>query len=198
MESITELLLALEQSDDDGTCRDAVYRAVYPELRGMAARFMSRESPGHTLQPTALVNEAYLRLVDHESIGWRSRGHFFALAARVMRRVLVDHARTRSRLKRGGDHSRVTLDDLVVTDGGMAEGRMIDVIAFDQALSALEGEHERMARVVEMRVFGGVDVIDIAVILGVSERTVRGDWSFASAWLAQHIKSARPEDRRRG
>lgn len=191
MTSITELLLALESSDGDPQHREAAYRAVYPKLHAMASNFMRSESNAHTLQPTALVSEAYLRLVDQESVSWKSRAHFFALAARIMRRVLVDHARTRARVKRGGDFERVTLHDFLATDENASEDRLVDLIAFDQALRSLESEHERMAQVVEMRVFGGLDVAEVAGTLGVSERTVGGDWAFASVWLAHRLKKER-------
>ncbi len=188
MDPITELLLALEESDGAPEHRDAAYRAVYPRLHAMASSLMRGESGTHTLQPTALVSEAYLRLVGHESIGWRSRAHFFAIAARIMRRILVDHARTRSRIKRGGDQTRVTLHDFLAAEDPSGDGGLIDLVAFDQALSALEDHSERMAKIVEMRVFGGLDVREVAMILGVSERTVSGDWAFASVWLAHRLR----------
>ena len=193
MESITELLMALEDPDGSAEHREAAYRAVYPRLHSMASQLMRGESESHTLQPTALVSEAYLRLVGQESIGWRSRAHFFAIAARIMRRILVDHARTRSRIKRGGDQRRVTLHDFLAADDAASAGGIIDVVSFDQALSALAEHSERMAKVVELRVFGGLEVKEISMLLEVSERTVSGDWAFASVWLAHRLRGSSEE-----
>ncbi len=194
--SITALLQALDDDHRDAAreqaASEAAYEAVYPHLRAMAASFMRREPSGHTLQPTALVNEAYLRLADQSVLGWRSRAHFYAIAARIMRRVLVDHARKRASRKRGGDHERITLQDVLAVDPG-GEERLLDLISFDQALGRLEPEHGRMARVVEMRVFGGLTVPEIAGLLEVSDRTVAGDWAFACMWLARTMAQDRGE-----
>ncbi|MBD3222157.1 sigma-70 family RNA polymerase sigma factor [bacterium] len=184
--SITALLRALDSGERDADHEQAAFEAVYPHLHAMAANLMRSERATHTLQPTALVSEAYLRLVDQSAVSWRSRTHFFAIASRIMRRVLVDHARNRSRQKRGGAYERVTLRDVLAVEGDH-EDRLIDVIAFDQALARLEAEHERIARVVELRVFGGLTVPEVAAILDVSERTVGGDWTFACMWIARVI-----------
>lgn len=182
--SITALLQALDADDRDAAREQAAYQAVYPHLHAMAANLMRREQSDHTLQPTALVSEAFLRLVDQSALGWRSRAHFYAIASRIMRRVLVDHARRRSSQKRGGQYERITLQDILAVDPG-GEERLLDLISFDQALGRLEQEHERIARVVEMRVFGGLTVVEIAALLDVSDRTVTGDWTFACMWLAR-------------
>jgi len=191
--AITALLRTLEAPDADRGREQAAYEALYPHLRAMAGNLMRRERPDHTLQPTALVHEAYLRLVDQSAVTWRSRAHFFAIAARIMRRVLVDHARGRSRLKRGGVQERVTLHDVLAVDGA-PEGRLIDLIAFDQALRQLEAQHARLARVVELRVFAGLAVAEVAALLDVSERTVTGDWTFACMWLARTLADGEPRE----
>jgi RNA polymerase sigma factor (TIGR02999 family) len=182
--TITALLQALDDGQRDEQREQAAYDAVYPHLRAMAANLMRRERAGHTLQPTALVNEAYLRLVDQSELGLRSRTHFYAIAARIMRRVLVDHARKRASLKRGGDHERITLQD-VLAIAPAEQDQLLDLISLDRSLEQLAEEHERMARVVEMRVFGGLTVPEVAAMLGVSERTAAGDWRFACMWLAR-------------
>ncbi len=146
---------------------------------------MRGERDGHTLQPTALVNEAYLRLVDQNRIGWRDRAHFFATAAIVMRRILVDHARARDASKRGGVWRRVTLTDQITA----AEGGLLDTLALDQALSRLSEMDERMAKVVEMRFFAGMKMEEIAHVLGVSRRTVAEDWNMAKRWLRKALSS---------
>jgi RNA polymerase sigma factor (TIGR02999 family) len=165
-------------SDED------IFAAAYNMLRGRARRLIAAEAVGHTLQPTALVHEAYLRLAGTDNDGWQSRAHFLAVASRAMRRVLIDHARTRSRQKRGRGWSRVTLhDDL----GYEASGRtidLLDIIQLDRSLQDLEREHERMGRVAEMRLFGGMAMEEIAANLGVSVRTIEGDWAFVRRWLA--------------
>ena len=183
---VTEILLSLGSDGPDNlAAQEKLYTAVYDELRQVAARLMRREREGHTLQPTALVNEAYLRLVDQNRIGWRDRAHFFATAAIVMRRILVDHARARDASKRGGVWRRVTLTDQIA----VGESGLLDTIALDQALSKLSEMDGRMARVVEMRFFAGMKMEEIAHVLGVSRRTVAEDWNMAKRWLRKALSS---------
>lgn len=158
---------------------------VYNELRRMARRYMRGEREDHTLQSSALVNEAYLRLADHQNIDWQDRVHFFAVAAVAMRRVLVDHARARNGLKRGGGALKVALDDAVDVAGEQAA----HLIALDDALRALATFDERKARVVELRYFGGLTAEEAAEVLGVSLATVERDWSTARAWLLRELSA---------
>jgi RNA polymerase sigma factor (TIGR02999 family) len=161
---------------------------VYDELRGLARKFFRRERPDHTLQPTALVHEAYLRLVDQTRIGWQGRTHFCAICARAMRQVLIDHARSRKRLRRGGERQKVLLDSRVAP----AEFENVDVFALNEALEKLAALDARQAQVVELRFFGGLNVDEVAHVLGVSKRTVEGDWTHAKAWLRTEL--GREED----
>jgi RNA polymerase sigma-70 factor (ECF subfamily) len=156
---------------------------VYEELRHQAARYLRRERPGHTLQTTALINEAYLRLIDAKDIHWQSRAHFFAIAANLMRRVLVDHARRRDAEKRGGANIRLTLDESIV----VANEIDVDLLAIDQALDRLAMIDPQQARVVELRFFSGLSVEETAAALGVSPKTVKRDWGVARAWLRREI-----------
>ncbi len=144
---------------------------------------MREERPDHTLQPTALVNEAYCRLVDQKRMGWQNRAHFFGVAARAMRQILVDHLRKRNAAKRGGGLYRITLDDRL----GVGCDRDMKVFELDEALTRLAGMDERMAKVVELRVFGGMTVEEVAHILGVSMRTVQNDWRVARMWLSREF-----------
>ncbi|MFO0831016.1 MAG: sigma-70 family RNA polymerase sigma factor [Phycisphaerales bacterium] len=159
---------------------------VYDELRRLAASRMAQEPAGHTLQPTALVHEAYLRLVKEEDVAWQGRGHFFAAAAEAMRRILIERARRRGRIKHGGEHRHVSVEEFEPGgSGGDAEG--LDLLALDEALERLRGEDERLGRVVTLRFFGGLSVEQSAEVLGVSERTVKRDWEFARAWLFKEM-----------
>lgn len=163
---------------------EGVVAAVEGQLRLIAAQALRGERPGHTLQPTALANEAFLRLVD-QRVAWNDRVHFFAIAATAMRRVLVDHARARARLKRGGGSDRVALPpEAIAGDDGTG---VVDCLALDEALEALRALHERQARIVELRFFGGMAMRDIAELLGVSLRSVEGDWAMARAWLRRRL-----------
>jgi RNA polymerase sigma factor (TIGR02999 family) len=159
---------------------------VYEELRRLARGFMARESRDHTLQPTALVNEAYLRLVDQSRVDWRGRSHFRAVGARVMRRILIDHARRRGGLKRGGDLQRVTLGDSILSPPD-PDVDLPELLALNDALDELARLDERQARVVELRFFGGLTTVEIAETLGVSERTVADDWKHGRAWLKREL-----------
>ncbi len=177
---VTRLLHELQQGATDAG--EQLIRLVYEELHGIAERYMRRERGDHTLQPTLLVDEAYLRLVDQRRVSWQSRAHFFAIAAQAMRRILVDHARRRGAARRQGGQ-RVTLRADVAT----APPRPLDLIALDDALSRLAALDARQAQVVELRFFGGLDVVQTAEALGVSSATVKRDWAFAKAWLSREL-----------
>ena len=180
---ITQLLTAWREGD--GTALEKLMPMVYRELRRIAGNFMRRQDRGHTLQATALINEAYLRLVDSKRVNWQSRTHFFAVSAQLMRRVLVDSARQRNSQKRGGDHLRITLDervDLPLQDN-------TDLVALDEALSRLAKLSPRQCQVVELRYFAGLTEEQIAETLKISERTVRRDWNLARTWLYRELQN---------
>ena len=180
-ENITQLLN--QWSDGDERALDRLTPLVYEELRQQAARYLRRERPGHTMQTTALINEAYLRLIDAKEVRWQGRAHFFAIAATLMRRILVDHARQRNAAKRGGAPVHVTLDRIAAT----ANQSNVDVLAIDQALTKLAAIDRQQAQIVELRFFSGLNVEETAAALGVSPRTVKRDWSVARAWLRREI-----------
>jgi len=184
---LTQVLQRIDQGDP--TARDRLWPLVYDELHGLARKAMAGERRDHTLQATALVHEAWLRLVGREPVGFNGRTHFFATAAQVIRHVLVDAARAHRADKRGGDRGRITLtgfgDAEAAADHASADD--VDLLALDEALEALAALDERQARVVELRFFGGLDVAATAAVLGVSERTVKGDWRVAKAWLARRL-----------
>jgi RNA polymerase sigma factor (TIGR02999 family) len=180
-EEVTGLLRAW--SDGDQAALDKLMPLVYAELHRLAKRYMGREHAGHTLQTSALVNEAYLRLVDAHGVRWQNRTHFFAVSAQIMRRILVDFARARQNLKRGGGARQVTLDEgLVVSPESGA-----DLLALDEALEKLAALNPRQSKVVELRYFGGLNEEEVAAALNVSSRTVRHDWSLARAWLYREL-----------
>ena len=179
---VTRLLRAWSSGDADAL--NALTPLVYEELHRRAHWYMRREHADHTLQTTALVNEAYLRLVDLQQVSWRDRAHFFALASRVIRHVLVDAARSRRSLKRGADASPETIDEnLLVSTTPPA-----DIIALDDALRALAAFDDRKNQVVELRFFGGLTVEETAEVLGVSPETVKRDWKLARAWLRRELR----------
>jgi RNA polymerase sigma factor (TIGR02999 family) len=180
-ENITQLLN--EWSDGDERALDRLTPLVYEELRQHAARYLRRERPGHTMQTTALINEAYLRLIDAKEVRWQGRGHFFAIAANLMRRILVDHARQRNAAKRGGSPIHVTLDRIVAR----VKQPEVDVLAIDEALTKLAAIDRQQAHIVELRFFSGLSVEETAAALGISPRTVKRDWSVARAWLRREI-----------
>lgn len=180
-ENITQLLN--QWSDGDERALDRLTPLVYQELRQQAARYLRRERPGHTMQTTALINEAYLRLIDAKEVRWQGRAHFFAIAANLMRRILVDHARQRNAAKRGGSPVHVTLDRIVAT----ANQSKADVLAIDEALTKLAAVDRQQAQIVELRFFSGLSVEETAAALGISPRTVKRDWSVARAWLRREI-----------
>ena len=182
MEEITRLLA--RWADGDGQAFEALMPVVYEELRRLANHYLRQERSGHTLQPTALVHEAYLRLAGVHDLRFRSRAHFYGAAARVMRRVLVDHARHRGRIKRGGpEREMVAFDEAIDTP----IDAQVDFVALDEALVALEHISPERARVVELRYFGGLSVEDTAEYLGVAPATVKRHWAFARAWLFQRL-----------
>ncbi|HXH06871.1 MAG TPA: sigma-70 family RNA polymerase sigma factor [Vicinamibacterales bacterium] len=166
--------------------RDQLIPLVYDELREIAGRWLRRERTGHTLQPTALVHEAYLRLVDQRRVRWRDRAHFFAVAATTMRRVLVDHARRRGAAKRGGGAATIPIDDEV-----LGTALAPDILALDEALSALAALDERQVRIVELRVFAGLTIEEAAEVLRLSPSTIKADWSLAKAWLYRELHEKR-------
>jgi RNA polymerase sigma factor (TIGR02999 family) len=168
----------------DQAALDKIVSLVYDELHRLAHIYMLRENPGHTLQTSALVNEAYLRLIDANQVEWKDRAHFFAIAANVMRRILVQFARSRNSRKRGGGTIEVSFDETAVFS---ARGDA-DLTALDDALNALANIDPREARVVELRFFGGLSEKETAEVLGVSDRTVRQDWNHAKAWLVNELK----------
>ena len=160
---------------------------VYDELRRLAREYLRRERSGHTLQPTALIHEAYLRMVDQTEASWQNRAHFFGSAARAMRRILVEHARSRQAAKRGGGVPRLSLD---AADGVAAPSGETDLVALDGALQSFAISYPRQSEVVELKFFGGLEAREIADVLQVSEKTILRDWNFAKLWLQRELSSA--------
>jgi RNA polymerase sigma factor (TIGR02999 family) len=190
VDDITTLLVAWGRGDE--AALQQLIPLVHRELHQIARRCLKNERPDHTLQPTALVNEAYLRLVDVRRMSWKNRTHFLAMSARLMRRVLVDFARSRQYQKRGGGLMKVSLDEA----HGVSTERGQDLVALDEALTTLSAIDERKARVIEMRFFGGLTVEETAAVLDVSRETVLRDWRLARAWLMRELlKSASDLDR---
>lgn len=183
-ERVNEVTLILRRwREGDDEAAERLFPIVYDELRRLARSYISRERSDHTLQPTALVHEAYMRMVDQSLPSVEDRTHFFALAARVMRQVLVDYARSRNAEKRGGAAHRLSIDDIELS-GEQTAG---DLLQLNDALNRLETIDERKSRVVDMRFFGGLSEAEIAGVLGVSEKTVRRDWQFAKLWLYREL-----------
>jgi len=182
-QDVTKLLARLETGDREA--EEQLFSAVYQELRRIASRHMRKESPGHTLQTTALVNEAYLKLVKQREVDWKSRSHFFGVSAQIMRRILVDHARTRNAQKRGGGVAPLPLNEGLV----FSDERCEQFVALDDALNKLETEDKRVSRVVEMRFFSGLSVDETAEALKISPRSVKRDWSFGRAWLRAELET---------
>ncbi|HZS09484.1 MAG TPA: sigma-70 family RNA polymerase sigma factor [Blastocatellia bacterium] len=178
---VTALLLAWNQGDDSAL--EKLIPLVYDELRRLAHRYMGGERQDHTLQTTALVNEAYLRLIDSSRVRWQNRAHFFAVSAQLMRRILVDFARSRNYRKRGGEAVQVSLDEAAVISSEPGA----DLVALDDALKALAAFDARKSRVVELRFFGGLSVAESAEVMGVSEDTVTRDWNLAKVWLLREL-----------
>ncbi len=181
-QDITRLLVAWGEGDKDAL--DRLMPFVYSELRRLAHAYMRRQKSDHTLQTTALVNEAYMRLIDTSRVRWQDRNHFFAMSAKMMRRILVDSARSKNARKRGGGEHMVTFDEALP----VVEAKAADLIDLDDALTRLAELDERQSRIVELRYFGGLTEEEIADVLEVSARTVRRDWSIARAWLFRELK----------
>ena len=179
-EDVTRLLRQLRLGDQDAAGK--LISAVYGELRQMAGRAMRNERPGHTLQPTALVHEAFLKLAGGAGVEWRDRAHFFGVAARLMREILVDYARKRSAAKRGSG-ARITLDESLL----ISEDRLGDVIAMDEVVKRLEALDPRQGRIVELRFFGGLSVEEVAEVMQISTPTVKREWQSAKAWLHREL-----------
>jgi len=175
--------LLADWSNGDKAALDKLMPLVYDELRRLAHHYMNRERPGHTLQTTALVNEAYLRLVDQRHVRWQNRAHFFAIAAQMMRRILVDHARSHQYAKRGGHARQVSLDEAAVA----SQERAADLLALDEALTELAAIDPQQARTVELRFFGGLSIEETAEVLGLSPATIKREWGAAKAWLYREI-----------
>lgn len=181
-EDVTLLLSALTRGEEHAASK--LIPLVYDELRRLAAAYMRRERVDHTLQATALVNEAYMKLVEQRAVDWQSRAHFFGIAAQLMRRILIDHARGHLRQKRGGEHIVVSLDE----DFILSERQGDELLAVDESLNQLAKIDPRQARVVELRFFGGLTVEEAAQVLGISPKTVKRDWNVAKAWLYADLK----------
>jgi RNA polymerase sigma-70 factor (ECF subfamily) len=184
---VTRLLAEMRHGNHNA--EERLIALMYGELRRIAARYMRNERPDHSLQPTALVNEAYLRLKKMRAVDWQSRSHFLAVSAHTMRQILVDHARAKNAGKRGADWSQVTFTGQI----GVAAEPPVYIVELDEALARLESFDQRQARIVEMRFFGGLSEDEIGAELGISERTVKRDWRIAKAWLYHELsQSAEP------
>jgi RNA polymerase sigma factor (TIGR02999 family) len=181
-QDVTRLLIRL--TEGDRAVLDDLLPLVYGELRRVAAGYLRRENSGHTLQPTALVNEAYIRLVDQTQVRWQNRAHFLGVAAQMMRRILVDHARSRQAEKRGGDYQKLSLDENIDVSGD----RSAELVALDEALDRLAALDPQKSRIVELRFFGGLSVEETAELIGVSAPTVKRQWRMAKAWLYGQVQ----------
>src|ERR1044072_9455668 len=181
--SVTQLLVAW--SDGDQSARDQLISVVYEELHQLAHRYMKRESPGHTLQTSALVNEAFVRLVDQKNVRWQNRAHFFGIAAQMMRRIQVDYARSRNYARRGGGAAQISLDEALI----VSDERSAEVVNVHEALERLAELDARKSQIVELRFFGGLSIDETAVVLSVSPGTVMRDWTLAKAWLRREMTS---------
>jgi RNA polymerase sigma-70 factor (ECF subfamily) len=184
-ENITQLLI--EVTNRNSAAVDVLLPLIYDELRSLAANYLRRERPDHTLEPTALVHEAYLRMVDQTQVNWQNRAHFFGVAAQMMRRILVDHARAHNAEKRGQDFQKLSLDENI----DKAVERSSEIIALDDALQALFEMDEQKGRIVELRFFGGLSIDETAEVMGVSAPTVKRQWRMAKAWLYGQVQGQR-------
>ena len=182
-DEITRMLI--EWSNGEREALHKLIPLVYAEMRQIAGRVLRRERRDHTLQPTALVHEAYLRLVDQRNVNWQNRAHFFAIAAQAMRRIVVDHARRHNALKRGGDNLKVELEAALALPGA----KDLDVVKLDDALVALAAFDPQQSRIVELRFFGGLSIEETAEVIGISPATVKRDWSMAKAWLHREMQA---------
>jgi len=182
-EAVTALLV--EWQNGNQAALDQLMPLVYAELRLIAGRYLSRESSDHTLQSTALVHEAYLRLIGQQRVQWQNRAHFFGIAAQMMRRILVDHARHQHRIKRGGAATMLSLDDAIAASEPAPD---VDLIALDEALTLLTSLDPRGARIVELRFFSGLTIEETAEVMGISAGTVKREWNTARAWLYRELR----------
>jgi len=181
---VTQLLV--DYSNGKREALDVLTPLVYGELRNLAARYLRRERSDHTLQSTALVHEAYLRLIDQNQVRWQNRAHFFGVAAQMIRRILVDHARTKHAQKRGGNAQKLSLDEAI----GLPQQRDLDIIALDDALKLLAELDAQQSKVIELRFFGGLSIEETAEALGISPATVKREWVTARAWLLRQLSRA--------
>jgi RNA polymerase sigma factor (TIGR02999 family) len=182
MENITQLLI--EVTNRNSAAVDVLLPLIYDELRSLAANYLRRERSNHTLEPTALVHEAYLRMVDQTQVNWQNRAHFFGVAAQMMRRILVDHARAHNAEKRGQDFQKLSLDENI----DKSDERSSELIALDDALATLSQMDEQKGRIVELRFFGGLSIDETAEVLGVSAPTIKRQWRMAKAWLYGQVQ----------
>ena len=180
-----------EWKNGDATAVERLFPLVYEELKRRARSYLNQERSDHTLQPTALVHEVYLRMINLNRIKWEDRAHFYAISATTMRRILVDHARELAAEKRGGEMQRITLDNLKISD----EDKLTDLLELNEALTKLAAVEERKARVVEMIFFGGLSQKEIAEVLQITERTVHRDWQFAKLWLYRELKQKTSQEK---
>jgi len=171
-------------ADMNGVLSEPLLQLVYSELHRQAHRFLKKERAGHTLRTTALVHETYLRLAKQQSVNWENRSHFFAIAATMMRRILIDYAKTRHRVRRGGVNSDLPLEEALTVAVSDTD---FDLFALDEALNRLASKDEHLAKVVELRFFSGLDVVETAAVLGISESTVKREWQMAKAWLHREL-----------
>lgn len=176
-------VLLSQINNGDSSAPEELLPLVYHELRKLAGGYLKNERPGHTLQPTALVHEAYLRLVDWENTSWQNRSHFFAVAAQIMRNILVDHARKKKAVMHGGNVQKLSLDEAI----SFSQVTEIDLVDLDDALKELEKLDERQSKIIELRFFAGLTIEETAHILGISTMTVSRDWNFAKAWLYRRL-----------
>jgi RNA polymerase sigma factor (TIGR02999 family) len=183
-DEVTRMLIAW--SNGERGALDQLIPVVYGELRQLARRALRSERRDHTLQPTALVHEAYLRLVDQRNVNWQNRAHFFAIASQAMRRIVVDHARRHNAIKRGGDNMKVELEEAMLLPGA----RDLDVVKLDDALTTLAAFDPQQSQIVELRFFGGLSIEETAEVIGISPATVKRDWTMAKAWLHRELQSA--------
>jgi RNA polymerase sigma factor (TIGR02999 family) len=182
-QSVTQMLLAWGNGDKEAL--DHLMPVVYDELRRQAARYLRRERPGHTLQTTALIHEAYIRLIDQKHVRWQNRAQFFGIAAQLMRRILVDHARSKQAVKRGGEDVKLQLDEAMI----VGRSKDVNLVALDEALKALAEFDEQQSKIVELRYFSGLSIEETAEALSISPATVKRDWAMAKSWLHRELKS---------
>jgi RNA polymerase sigma-70 factor (ECF subfamily) len=182
---VTQLLI--EWSNGDKAALDKLMPLIHEELQRLAHHYMSRERPGHTLQTTALIDEAYLRLINRKDVHWQNRAHFFAIAAQVMRSILVDHARSHAYAKRGGGARKIAFEDAML----VTQERAAEVVALDDALKALASFDPQQSRIVELRFFGGLTIEETAEAMGLSPATIKREWTSAKAWLYHEVANSR-------